>query len=488
MTRAPYTGLAVIALFWAALFYLGYPMPTLDDLYFLGPAFSLAAGGTYTNPYCPSIDVLGARDHFFVYMPLHEFALAGWLKIWGIERASLAAFETLCAVAASWGFFRLVCPSRRHAVFCALVVSYSVALCFCKSGFRPDSLGLALFAGGLQLLRAESLLAWFICGLALGLSIITSPSFGPLSILVVLYCLQRKVGFRLSMDRQYLYRCAMLLAAGAVTALVFLALVDFHPLLFFKIFNESRRQALFVESDVILTDPVSVEKFIIHVGIPLATLILLVLSIKIFPSIYERRPGNLECLFVGLGTVALYGLTRSSGFGPPLLSLASILLALVCVYFLRDHYRTTGMIVWTVLFAFFLIGCGRNLFLNLELPLCPVADVSADIQAQLDEAKPAHIFVDSSSANVFYHYHLPANALSFHYGQEQRWTDVPVPADLPDNSVLVLSTETVEHSFFREMAKEQTHYAFKPMLIVGPLYPAIPANPYDLIFVKVVKP
>ncbi|MEI9998560.1 MAG: hypothetical protein WDO13_05030 [Verrucomicrobiota bacterium] len=114
-------GWPLIAAFWLGLFWLGYPLPKADDLWFNGAAFSLADGGPYANPYCPTMAVVGGQEHFFVYVPLYVYVIAGWTELLGRGADTLAAFQCLAgawsclgAVAAHAGADHAIVPAPGH--------------------------------------------------------------------------------------------------------------------------------------------------------------------------------------------------------------------------------------------------------------------------------------------------------------------------------------------------------------------------------------
>src|SRR5665213_1074302 len=84
----------VFAMFiFGALLFLDFPKPGLDDLFFVGTSLNLAQGGDYSNPL---LERQQFSSHFyFVHTPTYSFALAGWLKIFGVSTFSLLGFQLL---------------------------------------------------------------------------------------------------------------------------------------------------------------------------------------------------------------------------------------------------------------------------------------------------------------------------------------------------------------------------------------------------------
>src|SRR5277367_424148 len=79
--------------FFATLWSLDFPKPYIDDLFYCGAGLNLAGGGDFSNP-------LLERQHFpshyfFLYPPIHSYAIAGWMKMFGIGARSLTGFQNL---------------------------------------------------------------------------------------------------------------------------------------------------------------------------------------------------------------------------------------------------------------------------------------------------------------------------------------------------------------------------------------------------------
>src|SRR5881409_235869 len=98
--KNPWLLLTWTAAYCLMLWLLDFPKPMVDDLAYCGAACNLAQGGDYSNPWLLRYHLPGHL--FLVYPPLHSFALAGWLKLFGISARSMTAFPvTMCFVTAS---------------------------------------------------------------------------------------------------------------------------------------------------------------------------------------------------------------------------------------------------------------------------------------------------------------------------------------------------------------------------------------------------
>jgi len=133
-----------------ALLFLDFPKPGLDDLFFVGTSLNLAQGGDYSNPL---LERQQFSSHFyFVHTPTYSFALAGWLKIFGVSTFSLLGFQLL--------MYLLICGAvmailRRSgaSVIVEWLVPLGVAAAFLPEGLRPEPASVALTMCGFALIR-----------------------------------------------------------------------------------------------------------------------------------------------------------------------------------------------------------------------------------------------------------------------------------------------------------------------------------------------
>lgn len=168
----------VFGLIWLALWLAGLPRPNVDDSFFAGIAVRLAQHGEIANPWCAGWlgflpDV--STKQFLVQPPLYPFALATWLRVWGISAASMTAW--ICTL----GFAFLVCLWR---LLRALDVQRSVAILaplvaggwILHRGLRPEAFALLCLAAGQGvLLRRRTFAGALLGGTLNGLAVITHP-------------------------------------------------------------------------------------------------------------------------------------------------------------------------------------------------------------------------------------------------------------------------------------------------------------------------
>ena len=135
--------------FFVTLWSLDFPKPYIDDLFYCGAGLNLAGGGDFSNP-------LLERQHFpshyfFVYPPIHSYAIAGWMKIFGIGARSLTGFQNMMLFLTAVATLAIL---RGHKAplwlefFIPVGVSASLAV-----GLRPEPLSVALTMIGFAMIE-----------------------------------------------------------------------------------------------------------------------------------------------------------------------------------------------------------------------------------------------------------------------------------------------------------------------------------------------
>jgi len=127
--------------FFAGLGLLGFPRPMMDDLFFIGAGLNLASGGDFSNPLLARQGFPGSL--YFVHPPLHSYALAGWLKIFGISTGSLLAFQMVMYVLVCWAAIWILRKYRGPRLF-EWLLPLGVATAFLSVGLRPEPLSAML--------------------------------------------------------------------------------------------------------------------------------------------------------------------------------------------------------------------------------------------------------------------------------------------------------------------------------------------------------
>jgi len=142
-------------LFFAGLYALSFPQPMCDDLFYIGAGLNLASGGDFSNPFLERAAFPGPH-HYFDHPPLFSYAVAGWLKLFGISARSLLAFQMLT--------YLLICRTtlaifRRHHFPPLLewLLPLAVASAFLPTGLRFEAFSVALTMAGLALMDGGGL-------------------------------------------------------------------------------------------------------------------------------------------------------------------------------------------------------------------------------------------------------------------------------------------------------------------------------------------
>lgn len=168
--------LALFLVFWVS----DFPKPSYDDLFYLGAGLNLAQRADLSNPLLARQEF--PSHFFFVYPPIHAYAMAGWLKIFGISARSVTAFPiAMCLVTA----LATIALLRRYGAPCWLewLVPFGVAIALLPSGLRTEPLAIALIMAGFAVLeyaqgRAPCLFLGFFL---LFLGALAAPRIAPLA-------------------------------------------------------------------------------------------------------------------------------------------------------------------------------------------------------------------------------------------------------------------------------------------------------------------
>jgi hypothetical protein len=218
------------------LFFFDFPKPNVDDLFYTGAAMNLARGHDLSNPLLARNEF--PSHYFFVYPPLHSFALAAWLKLFGFSTASMIAFPLLCyfIIAAST---IAILRRNRSAVWLEWLVPFGVTAVLLPVGLRPEPLAIALTMSGLAILDVdpESPFILFLgCLLMLlGASVAPRVTFFAFA-LFASSVIEKLRSPTFSKDRLRGMAVVLALAAGC-TVLIFLFQINFHLLDFWRLFR-----------------------------------------------------------------------------------------------------------------------------------------------------------------------------------------------------------------------------------------------------------
>ncbi|MDJ1179465.1 hypothetical protein PJF56_11380 [Roseofilum sp. BLCC_M91] len=221
----------LITSFWLFYYYLGYPLPHIDDLFFIGAAINVAKNGEFFNPYIiewaePVV------DRFYVQPPFHSITLAGWLKIFGISTQSLLLFQCFCYFIFSI-FTALILKNYGFHPITAICTTICFATWMSIAGLRQDALSMAYLAIGLWLLTKDIKCRYFFGFSFLGFSILSSIVSMvyalPFSIAIVTYNSWRKKNTIKSKYSKYIIqRIYILLTSMVFVFILFLTSINFE--------------------------------------------------------------------------------------------------------------------------------------------------------------------------------------------------------------------------------------------------------------------
>ncbi len=175
--------LAFLSFFHIPLIILGFPLPHIDLNCYTEPAWMLAYKGVIAAPATQYTDLTASKT-FFLQPPLYFLLLAGYLKIFGFSSFSLLLFTHiihLFFLIVLWHIlkFRFLFPQ-----WIAVIGIISIFPAF--SHGRPDFLSLLLGALAWNfILKNQSNKNTIISGILIGLSILTSTSYGISSYVIV---------------------------------------------------------------------------------------------------------------------------------------------------------------------------------------------------------------------------------------------------------------------------------------------------------------
>ncbi|WP_017303063.1 ArnT family glycosyltransferase [Spirulina subsalsa] len=162
-----------IPLFWLVFYALGFPPPMDDDLFFIGAAINLAKTGNFVNPLL-ALWSDRAIDRFYVQPPFHSHILGFWLQLFGVNTASLLAFQVFCYFVFSV-FLALLLKRYKFPWFTPLAITLCYGLFMFGFGLRQDGISMAFLALGLWLISYDQYLAYFFGFVCLGSSILSLP-------------------------------------------------------------------------------------------------------------------------------------------------------------------------------------------------------------------------------------------------------------------------------------------------------------------------
>ena len=215
--------------FFGMLFWLDFPKPFIDDMYYVGAGINLANGGDFSNPLVAR-QATASAHHFFGHPPLYSYVLAVWLKLSGISTRSLEFFQMvmyLVICRATMAILRKYDAARLLEWFVPLATTSA----FMGIGFRFESFSIALTMAGFAIISCgrngwSSIFFGFLL-IFLGASAASRVTFfsGALAALAFFNLWRNGVSHK----KLVLPLCALLIAWFA-----FLVMINFHLEEFWK--------------------------------------------------------------------------------------------------------------------------------------------------------------------------------------------------------------------------------------------------------------
>lgn len=230
---------------WSLLFALGFPQPNYDDLFFAGPAISLATGEGLVNPWIQTWLLPFGTESFLVQPPFHAYLLGAWLQVCGIGDQSLRLF---CIIGAWISALGLVALSRRAGLSWCLALAVALLGSSWPMGFglRPDGTGVLFCTIAALGWTGRNTTSWVVGSLfgaaAPLIHPFTATIIVPLAVWRLLATAHDEADL-LDWQRLGVRAVIMLLACGAVFALFLLA-IDGQLHEFARVFGEHAARRL----------------------------------------------------------------------------------------------------------------------------------------------------------------------------------------------------------------------------------------------------
>ncbi len=470
-----------IVAFWTLVFLLGYPLPSVDDIFFTGAAINLSKGGEFTNPYLEAWNSVLSSGKFYFQPPFHSYTLAGWLKIVGISTTSLRLFQYLCYNLCSlssalllrfYGFPRLT----------ALCVTVLFALWHCNpnpyytTGFRHDALGMAFLALGLWLLTRDNWWRYFLGFSFIESAVFTSPitsAYGfSFSVAILAINFIDRGGVNNILSKYIRLRTLALLAATGLVFTLFLLCINFELKPFFSDFllTASWRQAATIKG-IILFFRMMTQYYGPVLNVP-SYILFLSIAVIIF---WKRHfvPIHLKILLVGLTMgMILNMLLYASAF---LFNFFFCWVGIVCIVSMNGKSKFRLYAAIGTLIIYF-SSQSLNIISLVEREYVPESRYREIKEAVL--AKPNRKYaIDEVAARFVFDYNLPANSIAWNFLK-------PAPDAFPNSAkdktpdvTWIISKSNLGH-YVPEMLKDYPRVEF-----IGRTFNSLPKKPFDVIVI-----
>lgn len=470
-----YTIIVIIPIitFWLILFFLGYPKPMADDLYFTGGAINIVKHGEFYNPWL-RLWTERATNRFYLQPPFHSWTLAGWLSIFGINTQSLLLFQCLCYITFSVAI-ALILKKYNFPKFTPILLTLIFATWMLKAGLRMDGLAMAYLAIGLFLLINNKLWRYFLGFCFLGASILSSAIMvayaTPLSLAILIGNFSENNQSLLN----YLQKIVLaLLLAFFLIFTLFLLAINFELTTFLGDLswvaswrrNENLSTILSVPSRKLFVYPLWLLGGFLGVWIFILKRDNFNKKIKtiLFSLIISLCLTNLIYTNVGSLTFANFNYFYW----------VFVIIAISDIY-TKNNQKINLILILLTLIAL-LSNQSYSIFHFLSQKNVPL-DKYENLKNQVSNLdKNQQILFDDVAARYIFNYQLPIQAIDWNYSKKAPSIGGGLFADKPTNDVWIISTAK------RLMSKDLPE--FEKAELFGHKFNTIPKYPDDIMIIK----
>jgi hypothetical protein len=378
-----------------------------DDLFYTGAALNMTSGGDFSNPLLAR---QGFPSHYyFVYPPLHAYAVFAWLCVWGVSASAMVAFQNLMYFIIAWMMILLL--KRQNAPgFILWLVPAGITAVFLKAGLRPEAFSVALSMVGYSMLDKSNKpgFAVWLSMLLLFLGAMAAPRTGFFALTMAAVGAWEHIKKTADKRKEFVRYGILAALAMLVTALIFCVLIRFRLGEFMETFhfhaqrlNESRMGLL--------------RKFMLDLGVRwyvifAFTALVLCLSIRHLSDRYVRI-----CYWLA-ATFAVAGLMRALGPGSGWYAIF-ILLALAS-RLLKNAGQYKAWMIKTALAALMVMANSSKAIeafglLTGKIDSLPPGNLEAIRTLKPDIANP--LVVDPASCRYVFDYKLPPGIIDFEF-------------------------------------------------------------------------
>jgi hypothetical protein len=389
--------------FFGLLWLLDFPKPMIDDLFYTGAATHLAQGGDFSNPYL--VNYFPGQHFYFCYPPVHSYALAGWLKIFGVNAAAMTAFQVLMYFLMTAAVVAILHQNEAPA-WLGFLVPLIAADAFIGYGLRTEPLAVALSWTGFAIIEcgARRAPAVFLALFLMFLAGATAPRivFFDVGLISV-------VGWRLwespGSEKRSLWQFIIAaVAALGLAVFIFLLMIHFRVAEFWAEFHE-HSQMVKINNGV-------------HMGPMQLVLIFVGAIMAIFA--WRYRSDRLIQICIALGAAFCLAFpTRTIGGGLGSWN-ALLLILFLSATVIKKAPRAVGVVLPLALGALLV---WRDLPTIAEAYGILSGHIEADRGNQYETARtltstPEHqIFLDSAVARYCFDYRTPEGSIDFPFSE-----------------------------------------------------------------------